>query len=207
LLLIAQMPPLVSILLAIALLVPWSVSGAALALDPADAAWLRERGPLVLAFSEIPPFALLRDGRPTGYSVAMLERAAAALGIGIELRQMSTEAGLAAVRSGAVDGLLNVAVTEARSVYLRYGKLTVPMEPRIFAHRYGPPLAELADLSGRRVAVWPAGLTAALIEGLDPPALPVPVADQREAVRAVAEGAADATSWTCATAAGCSPRR
>lgn len=51
------------------------MSGAGLPLDSADAAGLRERVPLVLASSEIPPFGLLRDGRP---SVERLDRAVAA---------------------------------------------------------------------------------------------------------------------------------
>jgi ABC-type amino acid transport substrate-binding protein/CheY-like chemotaxis protein/HPt (histidine-containing phosphotransfer) domain-containing protein len=161
-------------------------------LTQAQRNWLAGHPRLRVAYSELPPFAMTRNGRATGYSVELLRSAAALLGLDPVHTVVPMEQALAAVRDGRADVVLNVIELPQRRPWLRFGSVKGNLDFRIFSRAGGRLYERLSDLSGQRLALWPGGAAEALSARLDPPPVPVPVGSIEEALRAVAGGDADA---------------
>ncbi|WP_462328505.1 transporter substrate-binding domain-containing protein [Thiohalocapsa halophila] len=166
--------------------------GATLQLDGAEQAWLAHQSTLRVAFSEIPPFAMTWDGEVSGFTVGLMREAAALLDLELGFTALPIAAAVAAVEQGDADLVLNLVHNPERRRTLRLGSLSGEVEVRIF-RRAGGSAASLADLAGRRVAVWPGGTAETLAARAEPPAVLVRVDDYVDALRAVASGDADAT--------------
>jgi len=89
------------------------------------------------------------------------------------------------------DGVIRMLIFLANS--MRFGAQAGNVDFRIYSHAGGPVFGKLADLSGKRLAVWPGGAAERLAAGIDPLPKLLPVASIEEALRAVAAGDADAT--------------
>ncbi|WP_058554240.1 transporter substrate-binding domain-containing protein [Thiohalocapsa sp. ML1] len=162
-------------------------------LSAAQAAWLATQRRLRVAYTELPPYAMTANGRATGYTVELLRQAARPLGLELQFMPAPTQAALAALREGRADVLLNVLQTREREAWMRFGAHAGTVDFRIYSHAGGPVFGKLADLSGKRLAVWPGGAAERLAAGIDPLPKLLPVASIEEALRAVAAGDADAT--------------
>jgi len=158
-----------------------------------QAAWLATQRRLRVAYTELPPYAMTANGRATGYTVELLRQAARPLGLELQFMPAPTAAALAALRSQRADVLLNVLQTREREPWMRFGAQAGNVDFRIYSHAGGPVFGKLADLSGKRLAVWPGGAAERLAAGIDPLPKLLPVASIEEALRAVAAGDADAT--------------
>ncbi len=97
---------------------------ATLPLADAERAWLAGRDVLRVVFSEAPPFAMIWDGEPSGFTIELMREAAALLGVTLQFEPMSSADARAAVARGDADVLLNVPPSPAREPALRFGSLS-----------------------------------------------------------------------------------
>ncbi|WP_158253608.1 substrate-binding periplasmic protein [Chromobacterium alticapitis] len=87
---------------------------------PAWAGSLCDR-PLSVGWEERPPYHYLgRDGQPAGYSVELLNQAAARLGCRVAYRQMPWSRALQDLRLGKVDAAMQALKTREREAYACY---------------------------------------------------------------------------------------
>jgi len=87
--------------------------------------FLAAHSKLRVVYTDAPPTATRRDGRHTGYTVELIERAAAVLGLTVELRQTSLVEAFAAVKQGRADLVLNAAQTPDRAADFRFGQRAI----------------------------------------------------------------------------------
>ncbi len=135
-----------------------------------------------------PPYeTVAADGEITGFQAELLGHLARALGL--RLRPMVYPAWpqvLGAVRDGQADMVLTLAITPDRLQYLNFTLGTVQVPTGLMAVR-GQRLAP----NGARFAIEREYYTAHVVRRLYPAATTVAVADNREALQAVAQGKAD----------------
>lgn len=76
--------------------------------------------PLQIACDDLPPYAFLEAGEPTGYSIEMTQAVFRRLGVAVEFRLYPWQRAVVMAREGATDALLNVSYQPDRDNMLRY---------------------------------------------------------------------------------------
>ena len=162
------------------------------ALSPAQAAELEGRRLLSVVFAPAPPFALVRDGRATGYAVEVIEAAARRLGLALDFRPTTLAEGLLDVREGRADLVLNVVHTPERARELALGARITRVEDRLYVRADRTDIRDLAGLGAARVAVWPGFPFVAALRERAPGARLVQTRGLADALEAVSTDRADA---------------
>ena len=122
--------------------------------------------PLTVAVpKDFPPhYSLDAEGRPDGFAIDVFDALAAQANLDFRYRVYpSWSETFAAVKNGEASLIPNVGISDARKVWADF---TRPVEtfPVVTIVRHGSPVAELADLAGRRVAVVKANVGAKLLK-------------------------------------------
>ena len=160
-------------------------------LTPAEAAFVARQPRLRVLFSPLPPFADWVDGRPSGYTVALLERAAQRTGLTLSWQAASPQRVHQHLRAGTADLTINVASTPRRS-FLAFSERSLAIPGVIVARRDRAPIDGLDGLRHLRVADNPGYASHDLLEQCCAGSPRLPVDSMTEALRAVASGRADA---------------
>ena len=147
---------------------------------------------LRVAYYAVPPYAEQVGGRAQGYTVELLEQAAALAGLGLDLQHLDMRGALAGLRDGTADLMLNTVYWPEAPDFLHYGRRTVDIQFGIFARPGADAPRTLDDLSGRRVAIARGAFLLPRLRERAPDAEILEVASFEEALRAVADGRADA---------------
>ncbi|MCF7991211.1 MAG: transporter substrate-binding domain-containing protein [Thiohalocapsa sp.] len=164
----------------------------ALALTPSEREWLRRNREFLALYPEIPPFGMTENGTPRGYTIELMRLAARYAGLNVRFESAPQAEAIRRIEAGDADVLLNLVHERADAEALRHSDLYGLFEPRIFRGASGVRIDAVGDLAGRRVA-RPAGTS--MPEGfayLKPAPIDVQVGSAMEALRAVADGQADA---------------
>ncbi|MBI2515275.1 MAG: transporter substrate-binding domain-containing protein [Opitutae bacterium] len=93
------------------------------------------------------------QGRPAGFAVDLLKASARDQNLDVEFVVLPWNELLDAFKAGQLDIICNVVDTPERLSYIDFSATTMLMRGGLFTRNDSPPIATLADLSGRRVAV------------------------------------------------------
>ncbi len=168
-----------------------SVDG--LGLRPEERAYRDAHPRLRAVFAVAPPFALERNGKPSGHSVELMQSAAAKLGVELDLRATTLERAFAAIRSGDADLMLNVVHTPERAAEFILGERSTRLEDRLYVRADRPDLVDLKSLQGGRFAVWPGFPFLESLRQRVPRVQLVETGGYADALEAVSGGGADGT--------------
>jgi polar amino acid transport system substrate-binding protein len=149
--------------------------------------------PLVVGMDEaFPPHQFLdENGEPAGFDVELLRALAEDQQIEVRFQPGPWHEIRAALERAEIDLAMSVVRTPEREPLLDFS-IPVTLAPYVAFVREGLRVRSLADLDGRRVAVERASLWDDQLRSEHPRAQRVPVDQPVEALRAVAEGRADA---------------
>jgi ABC-type amino acid transport substrate-binding protein/CheY-like chemotaxis protein/nitrogen-specific signal transduction histidine kinase/HPt (histidine-containing phosphotransfer) domain-containing protein len=160
--------------------------------SPAELADARRQSTLRTVYYSAPPYAEEVDGRAEGYSVELLERAAARAGLALDLHRLDLGAALAGLGDGTADLMLNAVSWPDAPDFLRFGRRSVDIQFGIFARPGADAPRGLDDLAGLRVATARGQFLLPRLRERVPAARILELPDFEEALRAVADGRADA---------------
>ncbi len=142
------------------------------------------------------PLLDIRDGRPQGVFVDILEAIARDEGWQLEYRVGTWEESYASAVSGAVDILACVAYSPEREKVLRFSSANVFVESGTLYVKRGSGIATPFDLEGRRIGVLPGAVATRNLEtflaSFGVRYVPVPFADYESVLRGVGRGEVDA---------------
>ena len=93
------------------------------------------------------------QGRPSGFSVELLQAVAQHQGLALEFKVMNWGDLLAAFKGNEIDIICNVADTPERLAFMRFSATTMLMRGGLYMGRESPAIRSVADLTGLRVAV------------------------------------------------------
>ncbi|WP_295587651.1 ABC transporter substrate-binding protein [uncultured Lamprocystis sp.] len=165
---------------------------APLVLNDAERTAIAAQPRLRVRFAEIAPYALMRDGRPTGYTVELLARMAQLAGLELDWQEQSLEQIYRNLREGRADLTINSLVTTEREGFLNFSARRYPVPFTIFARTDCTDCADFDALRGRTLATPVGSELMRRLVGSHPEIQQFPVAGYREALEAVAAGHADA---------------
>jgi PAS domain S-box-containing protein len=104
--------------------------------------------------AEAAPFTFAApDGRPTGFSVELLQAIAVERGLEIDYAVLPWSELLARFKAGELDIICNLVDTPERRAFVAFSSTTALLHGAMFIRDEHPPLYDLADLNGLKIAV------------------------------------------------------
>ena len=153
---------------------------------------LIKSGTLLAATSgDQPPFSVIKNGKPEGFTIALNEEVAKRLGLTTEYKQTDVPSGIQGLTSGQYDMVAGgLGVTAEREKSILFAKGMYWSETAALALKKST-VTTMADLSGKRVAVVTGSVQAEYVKKIAG-AVPTDFASQNAAVSALHSGDVEA---------------
>ncbi len=165
-------------------------------LTPDEKAWLDTRPTIKVRMSNLPPFILMDQGKPAGFSVELLDRIADLIGFDLQyISGISWPEGLEHIKrqDGKVDLILAAMNTPERREFMLFSKCYIEQPYMIYTRQDNNTILNIDDLIGKTVAIEEKQALVEIIRSAYPGIRLMKVKGYApEALRTVSSGNADA---------------